>query len=85
MKTRRDGTKTYYHQILSAATVHPDLKKEFPLAPESIRNAEGTTKNDCERNAPKRHLDDLCREHPHVKAVIVEDGLASNNPHVRHA
>ena len=39
----------------------------------------GTTKNDCERNAAKRLLDDLRREHPHMKAVIVEGRLASSN------
>ena len=82
MKTHRDGTKTYYHQALGAAIVHPDMKEVFPLAPEPIRNADGTTKNDCERNAAKRLLDDLRREHPHMKAVIVEDGLASNGPHI---
>ena len=82
MKNHRDGTKTYYHQALGAAIVHPDMKEVFPLAPEPIRNADGTTKNDCERNAAKRLLDDLRREHPHMKAVIVEDGLASNGPHI---
>lgn len=82
MKNHRDGTKTYYHQALGAAIVHPDMKEVFPLAPVPIRNADGTTKNDCERNAAKRLLDDLRREHPHMKAVIVEDGLASNGPHI---
>ena len=43
----------------------------------------GTTMmNDCERTATKRLLDDLLREHPHMKADIVEDPLAPNGPHV---
>ena len=84
VKNHRDGSKTYYHQILGAAIVHPDLKEVFPLAPEPIRKEDGRAKNDCERNAAKRFLDDLRREHPHMKAIIVEDGLASNGPHVRH-
>ena len=36
----------------------------------------------CERNAAKRLLSDLRREHPHLKVLIVEDGLASNFPHL---
>jgi len=84
VKNHRDGSKTYYHQVLGAAIVHPDHAEAFPLAPEPIRKGDGAKKNDCERNAAKRLLDDLRREHPHMKAVIVEDGLASNGPHVRH-
>ncbi len=81
---RDDGSKTYDHQPLGAAVVHPDPKEVFPLAPEPIRNEDGTTKNDCERNAAKRLLSDLRREHAHIKAVIVEDGPASNGPRIRH-
>ncbi len=44
---------------------------------------DGSTKNDCERNASKRFLNDLKREHPHLKLIIVEDSLASNAPHIR--
>ncbi len=84
MKSHHDGSKTYDHQPLGAAVVHPDLKGVFPLAPEPIRNEDGTTKNDCERNAAKRLLSDLRREHAHIKAVIVEDGPASNGPRIRH-
>lgn len=82
VKNHRDGSKTYYHQALGAAIVHPDHAEVFPLAPEPIRNEDGTQKNDCERNASKRLIEDLRREHPHMKAVIVEDGLASNGPHI---
>jgi len=84
VKNHRDGSKTYYHQVLGAAIVHPDHAEVFPLAPEPIRKGDGAKKNDCERNAAKRLLDDLRREHPHMKAIVVEDGLASNGPHVRH-
>lgn len=33
---------------------------------------------------PKRLLSDLRRAHPHLKLIVVEDGLASNGPHIRH-
>src|SRR3989338_117678 len=81
-KKHKDGSKTYYHHMLGAALVHPDQKVVIPLAPEPIIKGDGSTKNDCERNASKRLLMDLRREHPHLKALIVEDGLASNFPHL---
>ena len=81
-KKLRDGSKTYYHQALGAAVVHPDHAEVLALASEPIRKEDGTRKYDCERNAAKRILNDLRREHPHMKAVIVEDSLASNGPHV---
>ena len=83
VKEHRDGRKTYYHQILGAALVHPDQKVVIPLAPEPILKRDGAQKNDCERNAAKRWLDDFRREHPHLPTVIVEDGLSSNTPHIK--
>jgi hypothetical protein len=63
--------------------VHPDEKVVLPFAPEPILKEAGAVKNDCERNAAKRGLTRLRREHPHLKAIIIEDGLASNAPHIR--
>ncbi len=37
----------------------------------------------CERNAAKRWLTALRREHPHLKLIIIEDALASNGPHIQ--
>ncbi len=82
-RNRRDGSKTCRHQALGAAAVHPDHAKVLPLAPEPVRKEDGARKNDCERNAAKRLLNDLRREHPHMKAIIVEDAPASNGPHAR--
>lgn len=81
-KHHRNGTKEYYHHMLGAVLLHPDRKEVIPLAPEPIVKGDGFTKNDCERNAAKRLLSDLRREHPHLKILIVEDGLASNFPHL---
>lgn len=82
VKNHKDGSKTYYHQMLSAVLVHPNKKEVIPLAPEPILKTDGDTKNDCERNAAKRLLADTKREHPHMKFIVVEDGLASNAPHI---
>lgn len=79
---KQNGAMTYYHHMLGAVLLHPDKKVVIPLAPEPIVKGDGDTKNDCERNASKRLLTDLRREHPHLKILIVEDALASNFPHL---
>lgn len=73
----------YYHQMLGGCIVHPDKKSVIPLCPEAILNRDGQTKNDCERNAAKRFLTHFRREHPHLKVIVIEDGLSSNAPHIK--
>lgn len=74
-KHHKDGTTSYYHQILSGAIVHPDQKVVLPFAPEPILKQDGHKKNDCEHNAAKRFLSDLKREHPHLPLIITGDAL----------
>lgn len=83
VKKNRAGEQTYYHQLLGAVIVHPDHREVFPLAPEPITRQDGDTKNDCERNAAKRLLADLRREHPHLPLIVVEDALYANAPHLQ--
>ena len=83
VKKNRAGEITYYHQLLAAVIVHPDQREVIPLAPEPITRPDGATKNDCERNAAKRLLPDIRREHPHLKFLVVEDALYANAPHIR--
>ena len=82
-KNRKTGEVTYQHQMLGAAIVHPDHKEVIPLAPEPIQKQDGSTKNDCERNAAKRLLRKIRQEHPRLKLLVIEDALASNAPHIR--
>jgi hypothetical protein len=63
--------------------MHPSHREVIPLAPEPIEKQDGSAKNDCERNAAKRLLRQIRQEHPHLKLIVVEDGLASNAPHIR--
>ena len=58
-------------QAENPAIIHPEHKEVLPLAPEPILKEDGADKNDCERNAAKRLVNDLRREHPHLKAIIV--------------
>jgi hypothetical protein len=80
-KTTR-GQTCYYHQLLAAVMVHPDLPTVLPLMPEAITRQDGASKNDCERNAAKRLLTGLRRDYPKLKLIVVEDSLASNGPHI---
>jgi hypothetical protein len=80
---KQTGEITYQHQMLAAVMMHPDCREVIPLAPEPIEKQDGSEKNDCERNAAKRLLRQIRREHPHLKLIVVEDGLASNAPHIR--
>ncbi len=82
-KNGKTGEITYHHQMLGAALVHPNHKQVIPLAPEPIIKQDGDNKNDCERNAGKRLLQKIRDEHPNLKLIVVEDGLASNAPHIR--
>lgn len=82
-RENKNGQVTYYHQMLGAVMVHPDQRAVIPFAPEPIVQQDGQTKNDCERNASKRLLEKIRQEHPQLNLTIVEDGLASNAPHIR--
>ncbi len=72
-KEHRNGSITYFHQMLGAAIIHPDFREVIPLMPEPIVKQDGTQKNDCERNAAKRFVTKLRQDHPHLPFIITED------------
>lgn len=80
---RRGGELQYVHQAVVATLVHPDRREVFPLAIEPIVKADGESKNDCEKNAVRRLLRRVRKQHPKLKLIVVEDGLSSNGPHIR--
>lgn len=82
-KNHKDGSVSYYHQMLSGAIVHPDQKVVLPFAPEAIMKSDGSTKNDCERRSAERFLSHLKREHPHLRITVTGDGLFSNGPFIK--
>src|SRR5256885_11514438 len=81
-RAHRNGSITYTHQMLGAAIIHPDQRAVIPLMLEPIVNRDGTSKNDCERNAAKRFVAKLRQDHPHLKFIVTEDSLSSNAPHI---
>jgi hypothetical protein len=49
-------------KVISTCVIpNPDCRQVIPLCPEPILKQDGTTKNDCERNAFHRFLGDLKR------------------------
>ena len=83
IKNHRNGTTTYYHNMLGAAMVHPDIKQVIPFCPEPIVGRTNASKNDCEQEATKRLLNHMRREHPHLKILIVQDALYDSGPNVK--
>jgi hypothetical protein len=62
--------------------VHPNRRQVIPLAPEEVRNTDGTEKQDCETKAAKRLVTRLRQSHPHLKTIIVADSLYSKQPFI---
>ena len=81
-KEHQDGRVTYHHQMLGAVLAHPNCRQVIPLCPEPITKQDGTTKNDCERNAFHRFLIDLKHDHPRLNLTICSDALSATAPHI---
>jgi hypothetical protein len=69
--------------MLVAGLVHPHRQEVFPLGGEPIVKQDGTTKNDCERNAVRRLLPWLKAQYPDMSFLVVEDALYANGPHLK--
>jgi hypothetical protein len=78
----KKGTIRYYHQILQAVIVNPNMRQVLPLAPEPIQNTDGSKKQDCEINAGKRMVAKIRKRHPKLPMIIVGDGLYSKQPFI---
>ena len=82
-KHHRNGKVTYHHQMLGAAIVCPGRKEVIPLMPEPIFQQDGSSKNDCERNALKRFLPKFRQDHPRLRVIATLDALYANAPVIR--
>lgn len=82
VKKSKDGKTKYAHQGVAAVLIHPQRSEVIPLAIEPIIKQDGETKNDCERNATRRLLKRIKKQHPKLKLTVTEDGLSSNAPHI---
>ena len=82
LRTTSKGRTRYHHQILQAVIVHPEKRQVFPLAPEPIRNTDGSKKQDCELNAGKRLVANIRKRHSKLPIIVTGDGLYSNQPFI---
>lgn len=82
-RKQRNGKVTYSHQFMVAVIVHPDRSEVIPIGVEPIIKQDGETKNDCERNAGKRLIESIRKEHPRLKIIVLEDGLHSTGPNLK--
>lgn len=83
VKKHRNGSETYYHQLLAGVMVHPEQATVFPVGCEPIVNQDGSTKNDCEQNAAKRLLPQIRSRLPDDELLMVFDALYASGPHIR--
>jgi hypothetical protein len=82
-RTLRNATTSYHHSGLAAVLLHPDHQEVFPLDFEPILKPDGSSKNDCERNAAKRLCAALDERYRELAILLVEDALYANAPHIR--
>ena len=73
----------YHHQSLIAAVVPPKSNYILPIDCEAIEQQDGAEKNDCERNANKRLLPRIAREHRNMPITYISDDLGNNTPNLR--
>lgn len=82
-KEKKDEYTIYNHQMVVGSIVHPNMRQVLPIGFEPIIRSDGEKKNDCERNASKRWLENFRKNHPQLSVIIVADGLSSNAPFIK--
>ncbi len=82
-KENKKGNVRYEHQIVQAAIVHPGKRQVIPLAPEEVKNTDGTNKQDCEINAGKRLIKKIRQSHPKLPLIILQIVFGANSPSLR--
>ena len=82
-KEHSSGEKTWHHQMLASAVIHPELKTVIPLCPEPISNQDGDDKQDCELKAAGRWVEKFRAEHSKMDGVLLFDGLYPNGPFIK--
>lgn len=76
----RHGTTHYYHAALLPLMVHPETEHVLSCFPEMITPQDGAEKQDCERNAAKRWLDNWSHLYLPYSITYLGDDLFCNQP-----
>jgi hypothetical protein len=79
-RKRSSGKTENYHTLLAATLVAPGHNRVLPLMPEFITPQDGAEKQDCERNAAKRWLEQHGERVRELRPVYLGDALFSSQP-----
>ena len=79
-RKHRNGSITYYHQVVTPVIVSPSKKQVINFAPEFIKKQDGNSKQDCENTAIKRWLLRNLLERENNQITLLADDLYSRQP-----
>ena len=79
-RKRADGADEHFHQMLAANVVAPGQAQSLPLPPEFVRPQDGAAKQDCERQAVKRWLQQHGSRCAALRPVYLGDDLYACQP-----
>jgi hypothetical protein len=78
-RTQREET-TYFHTLITPVIAAPGNSRVIALEPEFIVPQDGHEKQDCERAAAKRWLEQYGTRYAALKATLLGDDLYCNQP-----
>jgi hypothetical protein len=78
-RTHGDET-TYFHAVITPVIAAPGNSRVISLEPEFIVPQDGHAKQDCERAAAKRWLEQYGSRYAAIKATLLGDDLYCNQP-----
>ena len=76
----KNGTVTYSHSVVTPVIVAPGNPRVLPLEPEFITPQDGHEKQDCEKAAAKRWLDQFGERYRPLGITILGDDLYCKQP-----
>ena len=79
-RKRADGGTEYFHAFLGASIVAPGHQQVLPLPPAFLVPQDGAEKQDCERNAAKRWMEQHGPALVHLRPVFLGDDLFACQP-----
>lgn len=79
-RTHKNGSVTYFHQVITPVIVAPGNENVIALAPEFITPQDGHNKQDCEQAAAKRWITAHAHQFKDTPITLLGDDLYSKQP-----
>lgn len=80
---QKKGKTRYHHSMVPPVLVHPEQKEVISLEPEFMTQQDGSEKQDCERKAIKRWLQNKAPAYNLDKVIVLCDDLHCHQPQVQ--